>query len=254
MGVPEESRLASTFRGLADAHAGSGVEVMGFRAILRFAEAVAIFGVEVPSSWALALGADALATCCVRRCIKQDPLPASTAVLRLADTGAGSLIPYLQWVITSLNDTVTLTLVHVPGLVVCAVLRRANALTPSVIPDCVNRAVITPWDALTFAGVKVPEVVVVARTLDAAAFTGKCVELLILIFALSHFVPARAVAVLVTTCAVHELAGAAGDYIPVRLAVVSSARQQVAWHNGHVVLGLYFCKIHRAHLILSFKG
>lgn len=78
--------------------------------------------------------------------------------------------------------------------------------------------------------------VVVARTLDTGAFSGKCVKLLKLVVAVSHHVPTRTVHVTISERPPDELAFWTDDqFLKDRV----SARQKLSVNDGNMML--YFC-------------
>ncbi len=90
----------------------------------------------------------------------------------------------------------------------------ADALAASLVPDLLDAleySAVFSSDAFTSAIVVVPEIVVGAGASNADAFTGKYVELLILVVTFLELISARAVKVAVELVSPDELALRTGD-------------------------------------------
>ena len=90
----------------------------------------------------------------------------------------------------------------------------ADALAASLVPDLLDAleySAVFSSDAFTSAIVVVPEIVVGAGASNADAFTGKYVELLILVVTFLELISARAVTVAVELGSPDELALRTGD-------------------------------------------
>lgn len=99
MSVPEKVRRAvvGSLGFLAEAATLPRVEVVRGRALVRIAQATASCRVEVVASRAVSMHAVALT-------LLREPFVADGAVQRLADAGAGLLVPNVVLFFTSLND------------------------------------------------------------------------------------------------------------------------------------------------------
>ena len=90
----------------------------------------------------------------------------------------------------------------------------ADALAASLVPDLLDAleySAVFSSDAFTSAIVVVPEIVVGAGASNADAFTGKYVELLILVVTFLELISAGAVKVAVELVSPDELALRTGD-------------------------------------------
>jgi hypothetical protein len=90
----------------------------------------------------------------------------------------------------------------------------ADALAASLVPDLLDAleySAVFSSDAFTSAIVVVPEIVVGAGASNADAFSGKYVELLVLVVTFLELISARAVKVAVELVSPDELALRTGD-------------------------------------------
>ena len=114
-----------------------------------------------------------------------------------------------------LNDAFEFAGGDVPSLVLVGrPLWLADALAASLVPDLldfIEYSAVFGSDAFTSAIVVVPEIVVGAGASNADAFTGKYVELLILVVTFLELISAGAVFVAVELVSPDELALRTGD-------------------------------------------
>lgn len=234
----------------------SCVKVMGGGAVLRFAKAAAHFFAEVPASWALTLLADAFTKVLA-------PFFALVSTL-LGFTDAGTSIVVPEFIArTWLNDALTLARGNVPGpgvWISSTFFRWTDTFTSKAVPDVSGIGTVVRLKAITLAVVEVPVLIVGAIAFHAAALTGKCVKFFVLIFTFTHFVPARAVAVLIKCRSVDELAGWAHNqswwFNRIAESIINPGftRFKDTRDESYGVLGLRLCKSVSILVILSFKG
>lgn len=251
LGVPVVVDATITLRS-TDAATNSGVEVMSRWAIMGLTKACAQFDVKVLTSWAVTFSADAKA-------VFLTPFLSLLAALWFALASAVTIVPELS-VVTLLNEAFTFACLEVPGVALITRLRRADALACSGVPDVVCRTFVL-INAVAFAVVEVPELIGVwAIALNTATFAGNRVELMVLVFTLTHFVPARAVVVLVIPGSVDKLAfGAHNQSCFLRLAISILINPVYTWlkhsrNDSSVVLGFHLDKSVSILENLSFKG
>lgn len=135
------------------------------------------------------------------------PLEAFSTCHGLALARADVLVPNLTTA-TSLNLALEFAASDVPRVLIWlsrVLLRLADTGARGAVPDEALGAVVADV-ASASACVKVEEMVVCANTLDASAFTGKCVKLLKFVVTMSHHVSTRAVNIIVCERSPDELA------------------------------------------------
>jgi hypothetical protein len=210
----------------ANAVANRGVEVMRSCALAWGAQAAARHGIEVLVRKAFMAVASALALT-----VTLVPLGAFTTCQGFALAIADVLVPDITR-FTRLNFALEFAASDVPRVLIWlsrVLLRLADTRARGAVPDEAWVAVVADV-ASASACVKVEEMVVCANTLDASAFTGKCVKLLKFVVTMSHHVSTRTVNIIVPKRSPDELSFWTEDEI-VRDRI--SARQKFSINDGY---------------------